>query len=82
MTRDSDSELNPLGADQDNGGGGGGNEQQPMLKSKKPKKKKSKTPVIVPASGQESGPGRVSVVAPPSQAKKLPVRDHDRVGNL
>ncbi len=48
-----------------------------MLKSKdkKPKKKKSKTPIIVPASGPDSGNGRVSVVVPTGQAKKQPVTD-------
>jgi len=79
MTKDSDSEVNPSTADHDNNGGANINdgEQQSMLKSKKPKKKKSKNPVIVPASGQDSGTGRVSVVVPQSQGKKLPVNDDD-----
>ena len=79
MTRDSDSEVNASAANQDNGGT---NEHQLMLKTNKPKKKKSKNPVIVPASGQDSGSGRASVVAPQAQAKKLPVKNRNHVGNL
>ncbi len=61
MQRDSDSDANPSGVQ----------EEDQMLKSgegKKPKKKKSKPPVIVPANGGDGG--RVSVVTPPGQVKK------------
>jgi hypothetical protein len=61
MQRDSDSEVNPAAA----------GEEDQMLRpnEKKPRKKKSKTPVIVPASGDPAA-GRVSVVVPPGQLKK------------
>ena len=61
MQRDSDSDANPSGAQEDD----------QMLKpkdGKKPKKKKSKPPVIVPANGGDGG--RVSVVVPPAGVKK------------
>jgi hypothetical protein len=62
MQRDSDSDANPSGTQ----------EEDQMLKpaeGKKPKKKKSsKTPVIVPANGGDVG--RVSVVAPPPAQNK------------